>query len=513
MKNHKKLIVAIVAIISFFLSAMLVFAAPPYTFQKTVVPEITDTYYLGSTSPNLEWKGVYTKNLTVTGSCTGCGGGGSPGGANTNVQINDSGAFGGAANFSYTKSNGFVGIGTTTPNDLLHIVRGGADEGITIESTDTTYLPRLRLKDTFGEAFVGLAQGSNVFFGDSQNGDFAFRAATGGRIIMGVDDGSGTRQSSLLLSSNGYVGVNTTDPQYPLQVAIGTITPGGFGGSPTVKALIADQGGSNYTQLAIQGDYGAAVQFYDAAGNPSADFGVDVLNGSGLGFINRVDGTPINFYTDNVGAGGNLDTRMTVLANGNIGIGTISPQGILDVNGNDSYFGDSIGGSDSVRLHLWDNASGIYHTIQQDDGQIDIDQNINISAGNDYLINNVPLIGSQWTTTGSDIFYTTGKVGIGTSTPDSNLDVNGTVRFEGVSSIVTASISGAIVGLGCDSVDTTVSGGLSSTTAFITTPQSYPGDGLNWFSYLLNPTKIRTKVCSDVSVTPNASVYNVKIIK
>ncbi len=87
------------------------------------------------------------------------------------------------------------------------------------------------------------------------------------------------------------------------------------------------------------------------------------------------------------------------------------------------------------------------------------------------------------------------------------------LTISGPSSIVTSSISGAIVGLGCDSADTTVSVTLSSTTAFVTTPQSYPGDGLNWFTYALNSTTMRTKICSDVTVTPVASTYNVKIIK
>ena len=110
-------------------------------------------------------------------------------------------------------------------------------------------------------------------------------------------------------------------------------------------------------------------------------------------------------------------------------------------------------------------------------------------------------------------FTTSGQLGLATSTPDSILDVNGAVRFEGNSSFVTSSISGSITGIGCDSVDTTGLTGLASTTAFVTTPQNFPGAGVYFYSIALTSTSARTYVCSDVTVTPIASVYNVKIIK
>ncbi len=48
----------------------------------------------------------------------------------------------------------------------------------------------------------------------------------------------------------------------------------------------------------------------------------------------------------------------------------------------------------------------------------------------------VTLAGSQWTTVGSNIYYTTGNVGIGRTNPDYNLDVTGDVRITGTARII-----------------------------------------------------------------------------
>ena len=82
-------------------------------------------------------------NITLTQvgsdeiSISASGGGGSPGGSNTQVQFNDGGSFGGDADFTFTKTNGAeqVKISANSSSELLKITQTGSGDALLIEDS------------------------------------------------------------------------------------------------------------------------------------------------------------------------------------------------------------------------------------------------------------------------------------------------------------------------------------------------------------------------------------------
>jgi hypothetical protein len=74
----KKLLLSLTVLLGVTGFAGVVWALPYYQNTQGLVPGVTNEYYIGTSTPSLkEYKGIYVRDLTISGTCTGCGAGGS----------------------------------------------------------------------------------------------------------------------------------------------------------------------------------------------------------------------------------------------------------------------------------------------------------------------------------------------------------------------------------------------------------------------------------------------------
>jgi hypothetical protein len=209
---------------------------------------------------------------------------------------------------------GNVGIGVTAPTAYLD-VRGAAGSTPFIKayaSSGGTNQVFGLIQNTGAEALIGVDSGAG---GDLGTGSLAYAAAFGsvGATATELVTDFIPRLTAL---ANGYVGIGTTAPAAPLQVA-------NAGGSTPLLALTTNSSGTSQ-----------AYQLIENTGGGSILVGVDCLAGACMsvgtsGYASVVGSTgnfPLQFVTNNT-------VYATLAGSGNFGIQTATPAQPLDVNG------------------------------------------------------------------------------------------------------------------------------------------------------------------------------------
>jgi hypothetical protein len=338
---------------------------------------------------------------------------------NVDITGNPSGAFNGsgqeyiwrnagvfitpnAANTTYNTLFSWNSSGQLTFNQATTLSSSLTVERIQINSS--TYEP-LSINSSYGQ--VGLKFGLNgTYFaaiGSATN-------VTGAYAGSGTDLGLGTSGSAtanitfatgasylrrMTITADGNVGIGTTSPDTPLFVQGGPAGTGGWNRTATLSAtypgLIFNSNGTKWGGMAY--DFSAAMRFWVNANNN------DIFAGT---------------------------LALSILNNGNVGIGTTSPDTKLHVVSSEASVLRLISSGGDARINIGHSANGGF-----------IGYSNTGSTGNlFYVTTGAGTIGSGF------VMDNNGNVGIGTTTPGSKIDViSSTTQIADFRSTVTDGLS------------------------------------------------------------------------
>ena len=205
--------------------------------------------------------------------------------------------------FTILKSGGNVGIGTSSPASKLHI--SGSGQTIMRLDSDTT----------------------------SSVSQFQIKAASDAVLIMGMLGGSAASTNfGVTAAGQAFIGTSTLGSPHPTSLVIGNVSniPIAFSTNNTEKMRIASDGNVGIGTTSVSSNlhiYALTGPELRLSAGGTGTGGLRFLKGdSGVSYINNQDSYAMQFQI----AG---NTKMSILADGNVGIGTTTPGALLDVRG------------------------------------------------------------------------------------------------------------------------------------------------------------------------------------
>jgi hypothetical protein len=268
-------------------------------------------------------------------------------------------------------NTGNVGIGTTTPGDLLELRRSqNGGTMIRLDNPDSVS-PSAYSGITFYQN--GVRRSHVVSVNDGCGG------CIGGAGAMQIYNFANTHMifatnsaERMRITNAGNIGMGTTSPDERLTI---------------IGNFHARSAGGTDGHVWLQSGSSSNIEFDDAGSgtNRAVAFGANVP-GQTLSSNNA------NLYFSSFTSGA-WNPRMTILNAGNVGVGTTTPAYRFDVQGGALNASGGLCIAGDCRTS-WSQVSG--------------------GAGS-----------SQWTTSGTNIYYNSGNVGIGTTTPSYRLHISG----------------------------------------------------------------------------------------
>ena len=332
------------------------------------------------------------------------------------------------ANDNVTIEYGKVGIGTTAPQGPLHVVGGNVNidttSGARWLTLDAPTLGGYITFETDGTAFadIGTAKGITANAAYSAT-DLMINTRSGAKnIVFGINGVEKVR-----IDNNGKVGIGTTAPEVPLVVAGAAGNQAIFRSNQATASQRAGGGFSSSGNATAASRY--ARMFLDADGSDFSGtdyFSIEKFGNSGEVKLLQYSNANMSFWV-------NTSTQaMTIKNDGKVGIGTTAPYYQLEVKGTDNNqrLGIQHNTATTKRMHLAYNSylsgnTNWYGLYTGSTGMVTFYEDGAYQTNVGAIGFSIDRITSDNSALGANpapkmIITTDGKVGIGTTAPDSH---------------------------------------------------------------------------------------------